>query len=492
MKTLGSLRLRLVLASGAVAVLTLVAFMLASGWVTRHEVKRLLTLEDAEVGRLEAELDGAAAAVRAALERQPDVGAELPVPVEVRITEALELWAQELGTERGHGMLLLTHDRTFVSDTGLEGLEARQRPDGNLELRDSHERGEEREMVLRVPSRAIRLPGGEMANLFPVPLEAAGAEEGTSPEERFVRAVDRRLLGIMVLAALAALGLHWTVTRRLVRPVDRLIEVAGRLEAGERGLRAELSGDDELARLGRAFDRMSTTFEQTESLRRELVASVAHELRTPLTALRCQLEALKDGLLPFDAEQASSLYDDTRHLERLVADLQDLALAEAGQMRLECRTVDLRTATGEAIDEVRASHRSGDGRCELPALISQVGEGLEVRADPTRLRQVLLNLLTNAVRHAPSHGRITIGARQMESGAVEIWVADTGPGIPEEHLPHVFERFYRADPSRQRTTGGAGLGLAIVRQLAELHGGSARIESPEGGGTRVTVVLGTA
>jgi len=196
---------------------------------------------------------------------------------------------------------------------------------------------------------------------------------------------------------------------------------------------------------------------------------------------------VQDGLLPANEATLRSLHEESALLGRLVDDLQDLALAEAGQLPLHRRPVELTGAIETALAAIRP--RADEQRV---ALRSELGSSLPtVSADPARLGQILRNLLANALTHTPQGGTITVSAAPV-NGAVDVAVADTGPGIPPEHLPHVFERFYRADESRSRGTGGAGLGLSIVRQLALAHGGSVRVESEPGSGARFTLTLPAA
>jgi two-component system, OmpR family, sensor histidine kinase BaeS len=209
------------------------------------------------------------------------------------------------------------------------------------------------------------------------------------------------------------------------------------------------------------------------------VTDVAHELRTPLTNLRCQVEALQDGLLAPDAVLLGSLHEEILLLSRLADDLQDLTLAEAGRLRLERTAVAVAPAIAAALAGTAAAAAERG-----VTLRSTAGDVPEVDADPARLGQILRNLLANALAHTPAGGTVTVGT-EWSGDAVEIAVEDSGPGVAPEHLPHVFDRFYRADPAR----GGAGLGLAIVRQLALAHGGDARVESPPGRGARFVVRL---
>jgi signal transduction histidine kinase len=215
-----------------------------------------------------------------------------------------------------------------------------------------------------------------------------------------------------------------------------------------------------------------------------MVSDVAHELRSPVTNLRCTLESIQDGLVPLDRTGIDALHEETLFLQRLIADLQDITLAEAGQLALHRQPVNLRDVIRRACGT--ASSEPGeqvDVRIEIPDDLPGIA------ADPARLEQVFRNLIANARIHTVAGGRITVTAARA-GNEVHVQVRDAGRGIAPEHLPHVFDRFYRVDPSRSRVTGGAGLGLAIVRQLVTAHGGRVTAESDgPGKGACFTVAL---
>jgi signal transduction histidine kinase len=234
---------------------------------------------------------------------------------------------------------------------------------------------------------------------------------------------------------------------------------------------------------------MAEGLEQQERLRRTLASDISHELRTPLANIRGYLEALQEGVVAPSPGVLGSLHEEAMLLNRLVDDLQDLSLAEAGQLRLETRPVLLAPLVEAAITALtpRAAEKGIALRAALPDDLPPA------LADPERIGQVLRNLLANALTHTPAGGTVTTTARAAEDRSfLEVTVADSGSGIPAEHLPHVFDRFYRADPSRTRATGGAGLGLAIVRQLVVAHGGEVGAESEPGSGARFRFTLPVA
>lgn len=313
------------------------------------------------------------------------------------------------------------------------------------------------------------------------------------PRRDFLHSVNRWLLGAVLGAGLLALASTAWMARRMLHPIEELTSIAREMERGDLSRRASVRTKDEIGELARSWNAMADGLARIERLRRGMVEDVAHELRTPLTRIRGQLESVQDGLLPADRDLIDSLHEEVMGLSHLVSNLQDLALAEAGQLRLVPRLISI----AEEVERVLRSlppPASGMASVEgppAPIVLDLPAEGLPgAHVDPERFRQIVRNLVENALAHTPPGGRITITARQAQDGeidgrrAIEIEVADTGEGIPAEDLPFVFERFYRADPSRQRATGGAGLGLAIARQLVEAHGGSIRAWSEPGAGAR--------
>jgi signal transduction histidine kinase len=268
-----------------------------------------------------------------------------------------------------------------------------------------------------------------------------------------------------------------------VGPVEDLTRAARRMARGERPQRVPVRSRDEIGELARAFNHMAGSVAVSEQLRRQMVTDIAHELRTPLTNIRGYLEAVRDGVVTPRPEVMASLHEEALLLTRLVDDLQALALAEAGQLELRRRPVDLAALAEKTVTALRPVLEGGPAvRIEMPAVLPPV------RADPERVSQVLRNLLDNARRHTPPEGEIVLSARSGP-GALEVSVRDTGSGIAPEHLPFIFERFYRADQARARATGGAGLGLAIVRQLVEAHGGQVSARSRPGAGAAFTFTL---
>jgi len=318
---------------------------------------------------------------------------------------------------------------------------------------------------------------------------------GAEPESRiFLASVNRVLLIVAVVAGLGAVLLILGLSRRILAPVEALTAAVRRMEAGDLSQRVEVTSRDEIGELAQAFNSMADGLARLEELRRNMVTDVAHELRTPLSNIRGYLEAIQDGVVQPERGIIDSLYEEAILLNSLVDDLQELSLAEAGQIRLERQPVALADIVDRAVEAVRP-------RAEAEGITLQVDllEDLLVDGDPQRIGQVLRNLLDNGLTHTPPGGEVGVAARaacpepsRRSDQWVEVSVRDTGAGIAAEDLPYVFERFYRADKSRSRGTGGVGLGLTIAKQLVEMHGGTIGVESEIGQGTRFTFTLPVA
>jgi two-component system sensor histidine kinase BaeS len=291
-------------------------------------------------------------------------------------------------------------------------------------------------------------------------------------------------LGIAILAAVvAAIAVSWFLSLRLVSPIRTLAAAAQRIAQGAYGARVPVRGSDELAVLAAAFNDMAGSLESGERRRRELIADVAHELRTPLATLEGYAEGLADGVIPADAEAWRVLRTETRRLGRLVEDLNEVSQAEERQLDLRIAGTDPGALVAAAARAAAPAYAAKGVRLE-----TRIDERLgRIAADPDRIGEVLGNLLDNALRHTPSGGRVELGAARR-GDAVELAVADSGEGIPPELLERVFERFYRVDRARARSSGGSGLGLAIARAVVEAHGGRMHAES-EGPGRGARLVF---
>ncbi len=284
------------------------------------------------------------------------------------------------------------------------------------------------------------------------------------------------VIGVAILVGFALLA------RRVVRyirhaaaPMGELIEASARVEAGQLGTQVSEQGPRETRTLARAFNAMSRRLSETENARRQLLADVSHELRTPLTVIQGNVEGMLDGLYPADRTHLERLLAETNQLERLIEDLRTLSLAEAGAMALALQPTDLGAL---AVDVVAGFESQADG-AEIRLLVDAPTNLPELELDPLRVRQVIGNLVSNALRHTPRGGRVAVSVTNAEGGQL-LTVLDTGTGMEPADVSRAFDRFWRSADSP-----GAGLGLAIVRDLVAAHGGEVEIRSVPGGGTTV-------
>jgi signal transduction histidine kinase len=321
--------------------------------------------------------------------------------------------------------------------------------------------GETEQIILQVPSRgeALRLADGRPATLHVMPVPDP---ERAARIDAFFGTLDRRMLWFTAAVGALALLLTIAVARSAMRPLDELRRATTALAAGAFDQRVRVAGPSEVAALAADFNTLARRLEQQHALRQALTNDVAHELRTPLTALRCRLESVIDGVAVDPVAACRAIEADVGHLSRLVDDLQDVALAEARELRLHLGPVALHDAVMAALATLDLTS-AARVHVEVPA-------HLHVMADASRLRQILLNLLGNARLHAPADARIVVRARVQERD-VAVEVENSGSTMAAEHLSRVFDRFTRVDPARQRETGGSGLGLAIVKHLGEAQGG---------------------
>lgn len=300
----------------------------------------------------------------------------------------------------------------------------------------------------------------------------------TAAERDFLARADGAVWAATLAAAALGAGASILLARRLTLPLQRLTEGAGELAAGRLDHRVRVGGSREVEALGDAFNEMASSIERADELRRRMVADVAHELRNPIAAARVQAEGLQEGVLEADPARLESLAEDMRHLSRLVDDLQELSVAEAGSLRYEFAPFDLCAMLRREADRTAPA----DG---VTVSVSCPDEVVTVTGDASRLSQVVRNLLSNALRHTP-RGEVSLVLARDER-AWSVTVEDTGEGIPEKDLPFVFERFYRSDTARAEDTGGAGIGLTISRRIVEDHGGTIEASSRPGEGTAVTL-----
>ncbi len=307
-----------------------------------------------------------------------------------------------------------------------------------------------------------------------VHLMTADGHSAASAQAMFNDSVGRVFVVAIVAAILAGVALSAYLGQRLARPLRAVGRAARKIAAGDYETRVPREGPEELAGLADSFNEMAASLQEQERLRREFIANAAHELRTPLTNIKGYLEAMRDEVIPADRATFESLMDEAERLVRLSRSLESLAEGDSPDGRRELANLDLAAAVRSAGELVIPSMAQAGLSFDV-----ETPPSLEVRADSDGLAQVLANLLQNAARYTPHGGSVRLEA-ERRSGDVVVTVTNTGPGIPTEDLPHVFERFYRVEKSRDAARGGAGIGLAIVRQMVESFGGDVGAESRDG------------
>lgn len=291
-----------------------------------------------------------------------------------------------------------------------------------------------------------------------------------SPDEAnqiFLNAVHRYLLWSSLVALALALLLSYGLTRRVLRPLSRMLAVTRSVAAGDYSARVGIQGEDEMAQLGQAFDRMSESLSRVEQMRKQMVVDAAHELRTPLTNIRGYLEALKDGVVEPSHETFEMLHGEVLRLVGLTESLLDLARADAARSSLQWEDTSLSELVGEVLELNKLKLQAKN----LQAHSKLAADARHVHADPEKLRQALRNLTENAWQYCPAGGRIAVSSERLPEG-IRLTFTNDGTTFSGADAAHVFERFYRADKSRSREHGGAGIGLAIVKELVEAHGGT--------------------
>lgn len=295
---------------------------------------------------------------------------------------------------------------------------------------------------------------------------------------------QRSLLFAGFAAGFAGLLIVTMFTRQALAPVRGLTAAASRLGTGDLSQRVPETGSDDIGELAKTFNTMASDLELAREQRRQLTADVAHELRTPLTNIQGYLEAIKDGVVDANDETIETLHSQTIHLANLVEDLRIVAIADAGVLALN----KSHGSPVQVIEDAVSNFAQRARERGIDLSISKTGTGQAIDFDETRLRQIVTNLIENALTHTPNSGSVVVDIECSGKG-LKMSVSDSGLGISDHDLPRIFDQFYRADPSRNRATGGAGLGLTIVKRLVEAHGGTVSVTSTPGEGTTFTVML---
>ena len=439
-------------ASFAVVVLLAVVLLGALTWITTgRQISRLATSRH----------DATASTVAAVL------GAEFTVAGAWQKTDLYP--AQLLAARSGATLAVLDRSGTPVVGSGpsAAALETAR----NARLGSTQLGATQRVVVI---SRASQV--GAALLRFPV---------GTPAAERTVRrAVELTLILGGALAAVLAALIGGVVARRITRPLRGLTSAARALAAGDRSARAGGGSEPaELGELARAFDTMAEAIQREDALRRGFAADVAHELRTPLAIAQAELEALVDGIQEPSLERLRSLHEETLRLARIVEDVETLAAAEAARFALDRRRVDLAGITREVVSQLHTQANTAG------LVITTHLESIDVEADPARLEQIARNLLGNALKFTPAGGSVAVSVLAAD-GSARLIVEDTGPGITDDELPHVFERFWRGRSGQG--VPGSGVGLAVAAELVRAHGGRIEADHAPGGGARFTVTLASA
>jgi len=371
--------------------------------------------------------------------------------------------ANGLGPGTGNG------DTPPIASSDLTGVTQRM---GLLDEQQQFVAGY-REVNAGMPKHPVLLDSRTVGWLVLAPFE-----EGTeAADRRFQSRQQRSMALVAALALLMAAMLAWWLSRSLTRPVTRLARATHRLAAGHHDARVDLDRRDEIGVLADDFNRLAETLERNQTLRQEFLADVSHELRTPLAVLRGEVEALQDGVRPLTRDAIASLQSEVMQLEKLVSDLNELALSDVGALSYRMETLDL----VDLARLVAAPHAGALRRLGLSLQLDLPDTAVPVQGDAGRLRQLLDNLLTNSGRYTEAPGQVVLSVSRHDDQA-HLSVSDSAPGVPASELERLFDRLYRPDASRNRDSGGAGLGLAIARNIVQAHQGRiAATPSPLGG-----------
>ncbi len=310
-------------------------------------------------------------------------------------------------------------------------------------------------------------------------------QERSELQKAFLGSVNKSVITGAIIAGLAGIVLAALFSRNIVNPVLNLTKATKKMQEGDLDQRVEITTNDEIGALSRAFNSLANRLKQQKQLREEMVSDVAHELRNPMSNIQGYLEGLKEGMIEPSEEVFQSLHQQSLVLNRLINDLRDVNKAKVGKLDLEKKQIVLEDVVSNAVKSVgnRAREKGVTINLHLP-------DSTLVTADPERISQVVRNLLDNALIHTREGGKVTIHLNS-EDGEAVMDVIDTGIGIPPEDQQRIFDRFYRVDKSRSRGTGGSGLGLTIAKEIVEAHEGSISVKSKAGAGSVFTVKLPT-
>jgi signal transduction histidine kinase len=349
-------------------------------------------------------------------------------------------------------------------------------------------------MEQNMSSRYPNWEGGYVENVYPVVSDKLG-KVGTviigyygpyyfsDSDLAFIYTMNRLLVGVGVFSLVLSLFLGWIMSKRLSTPISRAIATARMISKGYFNDRiTEKSNTKETAQLTETINNLAEVLEKQEALRKQLTADVAHELRTPLATLQSHMEAMIDGIWKPDTERLKSCHEEIMRINRMIGDLEKLARYESENLILTKSNFDISELIRNIINNFEKDFLNKDVKIKF------VGENTGLKADKDKISQVIVNLLSNAIKYTPQGGTVCVTVKDCDD-TVEITVEDNGMGISPEDLPHIFERFYRADKSRNRLTGGAGIGLTITKAIVEAHKGKIQVQSKINEGTKFIVLL---
>ncbi|WP_088051929.1 sensor histidine kinase [Virgibacillus dakarensis] len=329
----------------------------------------------------------------------------------------------------------------------------------------------------------LAINGKNIGTLIAYPVKSASVSR---LEQQFVQSVNVTILFGFLVAVLLSLVIGLFLSKKITKPLTQLVAGIERVSKGKTNFRLSIDSKDEFSQLGDSFNKMTETLERTEHIRKSLVADVAHELRTPLAIIQAKLESIQAGALEATEEVILHVSDEVYRLSRLVNDLQQLSLAESNTLPLHKKRTEINGFVQAILSQFQWFADEKDIRLQF----SEGSADIFIEIDRDRMTQVVVNLLGNALRYTPDNGIVMVDVK-AEDKSVVISFKDTGPGIDEQKLPFIFERFYRLDESRKRDEGGAGLGLSIAKGFVEVHGGTINVTSIKGEGTRFEVSLPT-
>ncbi len=329
----------------------------------------------------------------------------------------------------------------------------------------------------------IVVQGHRVGFISVAPLSVSGE---LSSELRFRQSLNSSLVVGGMVATVIALLLAFVVSTRMARPLVSMTRAAKKLEDGDFSERVEVETEDEIGQLGTAFNHLAETLERQERMRKNLTADVAHELRTPLSVIRSHIEAYMDRVMEPDPENLQSIHEEIMRLGRLINDLSELAKAESGRLELDRQDVDL----GELVEKVISGLAPFAAENDITLAVNSE-PSISGCFDEDKIRQVIVNLVGNAIKFTAAGGSVSVDVCCAEGETATVAIVDTGAGIDSKAQSHIFERFYRVDKSRNRATGGSGIGLTIAKELVNLHGGTIEVVSRPGEGSTFTVILPT-